>query len=56
MDKEEIVKNIKDEIEGYMFQSEIDSYIKGYLDALCKTYEISWEERFEIEEMLNNES
>lgn len=56
MDKEEIIENIKDNTREYMFQSEIDSYIKGYLDALCKTYEISWEERFEIEEALNNES
>ena len=29
--------------------------IKGYLDALCKTYEITWDERYEIEEALKDE-
>lgn len=38
-----------------MFQNEIDSYTKGYLDALCETYEISWDERFEIEEKIKDE-
>lgn len=55
MDKQEIVESIKEKTEDYMFQSEIDAYVKGYLDALCKTYEITWEERLEIEEVLNNE-
>ena len=50
MTKEEIIEIIKNEIENYMLQSEINAYIKGYLDALCKTYEITWEERYEIEE------
>lgn len=55
MSKEEIIENIKERIEDYRFQSEIDSYIKGYLDALCKTYEITWDERYEIEEALEDE-
>ena len=55
MSKEEIIEKIKESLEGYMFQNEIDSYIKGYLDALCNTYEINWEERDEIEEALKNE-
>lgn len=55
MDKQEIVTNIKEKTEDYMFQSEIDAYIKGYLDALFRAYEITWEERFEIEEVLKNE-
>lgn len=55
MTKEEIVEEIKEHIEDYMYIDEINAYIKGYLDALCKTYEITWEERDEIEEMLKNE-
>ena len=54
MSKEEIVEEIKNEIEDYCFQSEIDSYIKGFLDALCKTREITWDERYEIEAVLKN--
>ena len=54
MSKEEIIEIIKNEIEDYTFQTEIDSYIKGFLDALCKTYEITWDERMEIEKILNN--
>lgn len=53
MNKEEIIEEIKNEIENYIWQSEIDSYIKGYLDALCKTNEITWRERYEIEEALS---
>ena len=55
MNKEEIIKEIKENLEDYIFQSDVDSYIKGYLDALCKTYEITWDERYEIEEALNDE-
>ena len=55
MTKDEIIEEIKERTEDYMFQSEIDSYIKGFLDALCKTYEITWDERYEIEEALKNE-
>lgn len=55
MGKEEVIENIKNNIDDYIFQSEIDSYIKGYLDALCNTYEITWDERYEIEEKLKNE-
>ena len=57
MNKEEIVEEIKSKTEelSYMFQSEIEAYIKGFLDALCKTYEISWGERYEIERELDNE-
>lgn len=53
MTKAEIVEKIKEEIDDYIWQSEIDAYIKGYLDALCSAYEISWDERMKIEEMLN---
>lgn len=52
MNKEEIIENIKDKIYDYMLQSEIDAYTKGYLDALCHIYEITWVERYEIEEEL----
>ena len=52
MSKEEIVEEIKENLEDYILQSDVDSYIKGYLDALCKTYEITWDERYEIEEAL----
>jgi len=55
MDKQEIVENIKEKTEDCIFQNEIDAYVKGYLDALCKTYEITWEERLEIEKVLKNE-
>ncbi len=55
MTKEEIIEEIKNEIENYSSIFEIESYIKGYLDALCKTYEITWDERYEIEEALKNE-
>lgn len=55
MNKEEIIEIIKDETENYMLKSDTISYIKGYLDALCKTYEITWDERYEIEELLDNE-
>lgn len=55
MSKEEIVEIIKDNAEQYMLQSEVDSYIKGFLDALCKTYEITWDERYEIEETLKDD-
>lgn len=52
MTKTEIVEKIKEEIDDYIWASEIDAYIKGYLDALCSVYEISWDERMEIENML----
>ena len=55
MSKEEIIEEIKNEINDYISIFEIESYIKGYLDALCKTYEITWEERYKIEEALKNE-
>ena len=55
MSKEEIIEEIKENLEDYILQSDVDSYIKGYLDALCKTYEITWDERYEIEEALKNE-
>ena len=55
MSKEEIIENIKENIEGYMYIDEINAYIKGFLDALCKTYEITWDERYEIEEVLKHE-
>ena len=54
MSKEEIIEIIEEKIEDYMFQSEMDAYIKGYLDALCKTHEITWDERYEIEAVLKN--
>lgn len=54
MTKAEIVEKIKEEIDDYIWQSEIDAYIKGFLDALCYTYEITWNERMEIEQTLNN--
>ena len=55
MSKEEIIEEIKEKIADYMYIDEINAYIKGYLDALCKTYEITWDERYEIEEALKNE-
>ena len=55
MTKEEIIEEIKNEIENYMFKSDAYYYIKGYLDALCKTYEITWDERDEIMEALKDE-
>lgn len=55
MTKEEIIENIKDRIEYIFLQYEIDAYIRGYLDALCHTYEITWNERYEIEEALKDE-
>jgi len=55
MNKEEIIEEIKENLEDYILQSDVDSYIKGYLDALCKTYEITWDERYEIEEALKDE-
>lgn len=54
MDKEEIIEIIKNEIEDYMFKSDAYYYIKGFLDALCKTYEITWDERYEIEAVLKH--
>lgn len=55
MTKGEIIEEIKNEIDNYSLIVEIESYIKGYLDALCKTYEITWDERYEIEEEFENE-
>lgn len=55
MFEDEIIEEINDEIEDYIFQSEAESYIKGYLDALCKTHKITWEERYKIEEAVENE-
>jgi len=55
MSKEEIIEEIKNEIDNYVSIFEIESYIKGYLDALCKTREITWDERYEIEEALKDE-
>ena len=52
---EEIIEEIKENIESYMYIDEINAYIKGFLDALCKTHEITWEERTEIEGVLNND-
>ena len=55
MSKEEIIEEIKSKTENFVFQAEIDSYVEGYLDALCKTREITWEERYEIEGELDND-
>lgn len=55
MSKDEIIEEIKSNTENYMFQAEIDAYVKGYLDSLCKTYEISYDERYEIERELDSE-
>ena len=54
MTKTEIVEKIKENTDSYIWASDIESYTKGYLDALCYTYEITWDERMEIEQMLNN--
>ena len=54
MTNTEIVEKIKEATDNYMWASEIDAYIKGYLDALCHAYEITWDDRIEIEKMLNN--
>lgn len=53
MTKIEIVEKIKEQTDHYIWASDIEAYIKGYLDALCYTYEITWDERLEIENMLN---
>ena len=55
MSKEEIIEEIKEHTENYMYIDEISAYLKGFLDALCKTYEITWDERYEIEEALKDE-
>ena len=55
MSKEKIIEILKDKTENFIFQAEIDAYVKGYLDALCKTYEITYDERNEIERELENE-
>lgn len=55
MSKEKIIEILKDKTENFVFQAEIDAYVQGYLDALCKTYEITWEQRYEIERELENE-
>ena len=55
MNKEDIIEELKEKIEDYMFQSDVDSYIKGYLDALIRAREIDWDERYDIEERLKNE-
>lgn len=55
MSKKEIIEIIKTKTEDFIFQSEKDAYVEGYLDALCKTYEISYDERYEIERELENE-
>lgn len=54
MTKTEIVEKIKAGTDSYIWASDIESYTKGYLDVLCSTYEITWNERMEIEMMLNN--
>ena len=55
MTKEEIIEILKENIQEYLFQNEIDAYIKGYLDALRDSYEITWEEKIEILEVMKNE-
>lgn len=55
MSKKEIISIIKDKLDNYLYLGECYAYMKGFLDALCITYEISWEERTEIEEVLGNE-
>jgi len=55
MDKEEVKELIKEEINDYIFRCDKEFYIKGFLDALCKTHEITWDERYEIEEVLKHE-
>ena len=54
MTKAEIVEKIKEKTEDYIWASDVESYTKGFLDALCSTYEITWDERMEIEMLLNN--
>lgn len=54
MTKTEIVEKIKEKTDSYIWANEIDAYIEGFLDALCYTYEITWDERMEIEKILNN--
>ena len=53
MTNAEIVEKIKEATDKYMWASDIEAYIKGYLDALCNAYEITWDDRIEIENMLN---
>lgn len=56
MSKKEIIEIIKEETEDMLTVYETSAYIKGFLDALCKTYEISWKEREEIEtEVIEND-
>lgn len=55
MDKEEIIEIIKEKTENFMFQTEIDLYVEGFLDALIKAREITWDERYEIEDALKDE-
>lgn len=55
MNKDEIIEEIRENTESYMYIDEINAYIKGFLDALCKAHEITWDERYEIEEVLKNE-
>ena len=52
MTNEEIIRNIKEQTKKYLFQAEVDSYIKGYLDALEDSHEISWLQRGVIEDDL----
>ena len=54
MTKIEIVEKIKEKTDSFIWWSDIDVYTEGFLDALCYTYEITWDERMEIEKMLNN--
>ena len=54
MTKTEIVEKIQEEIADYIWANEVEAYIKGYLDALCSAYEITWDERIDIEQMVNN--
>ena len=53
MTKTEIVEKIKEQTDHCIWASDIDSYIKGFLDALSYNYEITWDERMEIENMLD---
>ena len=52
MTNEEIIENIKKRTEKYLFQAEVDAYVKGYLDALEDSHEISWLQRGVIEDDL----
>ena len=56
MTKEEILENIKNAIEKFVWQNEVEAYIEGYLKALLDCYKIDRDMYYDVKaELEENE-